>query len=567
MTTSVKKHISYFYGVFSVILMLGTLPLLAQNHEERVTIEGAYRPTIKDFDKIYIKPESPKTVFPPADTSISTLERNINSKAELELLSPLPPRNRNKFDSYNNFLMAGMGSRLSPLFNYEHSSAISRDTRFGLGIGHYSTWTDIKDYAPSDFMNNSFNISLDNNLDSHKLHTNAFYHFDTYRYYGFKTDEYPLLQIDKGSISQRYQQLGLNARLSSNETDLGYLQHKIGVQYAYLFDKYKSTEHSVLFDADLGMTFDWFDFEGHQTIGIELDGAFYVNSDSLTSGNDFLVGAMPYLHLSGAFYQLRLGLRLNYQDELNQPLWLYPVIRGNLYLLDKKLEFYAGADGGIHRHSYQSLVKENPWVGSVVPLRWENTLFAFDAGLRAALSQGVDVHLGLRYNDNDNSPFFITDPASAQANYFTVIYDGMREFTFLVEAGWMPSEKWKVEVAFQFHQYTLDSISKAWQKPAWESGFGVQWMPLERWSFKAGLQLRGEMDALLIKKGIQFLNGVESVETIAQATDLSLGADYRFSDTFSAYIQANNLLNQNYMRYYNYPVQGFQLHAGIKIRF
>ncbi len=137
----------------------------------------------------------------------------------------------------------------------------------------------------------------------------------------------------------------------------------------------------------------------------------------------------------------------------------------------------------------------------------------------------------------------------------------MREFTFLAEAGWMPSEKWKVEAAFQFHQYTLDSLSTAWQKPAWEADFGVQWMPLERWSFNAGLQLRSEMKALLIN------NGVESIETLTQATDLSLGVEYRFSNTFSAYVQVNNLLNQSYMRYYNYPVQGLQVHAGIRIRF
>lgn len=562
MTTSVKKYISSLSGLFIVFLLMGVLPLFAQNHEERVTIEGAFRPTVKDFDKIYIKPEEPKTPFPPADTSISTLDRSISSKAELELLSPLPPRIRNRFDSYNNFLMAGMGSRLSPLFNYEHSSAISDNTRFGLGIGHYSSWTDIKDYAPSDFMNNSFKISLGNKLGSHQLQTSAFYHYDTYRYYGFMPDEYPALQFDKEKIGQRYQQIGLKTRLSSTETDLGYLQHKIGLNYAYLFDKYKSSEHAVLIDADLGMTFDWFDFEGNQTIGVELDGAFFANSDSLTSSNDFLVGAMPYLHLTGAFYQLRLGLRLNYQDEQSQSLWLYPVIKGNLYLLDKKLEFYAGADGGIHRHSYQSLVKENPWLGSIVPLRWENTLFAFDAGLRTALSQGFDLHLGLRYQDSENSAFFITNPAAAQANYFTVIYDGLREFTFVAEAGWMPSEKWKVKAAFQLHQYTLDSISTAWHKPGWESDFSVRWMPLDRWSFNAGMQLKGEMKALIFTNG-----GGENSEIIKQATDFSLGADYRFSNTFSAYAQANNLLNQNYMRYYNYPVQGFQLHAGIKVRF
>ncbi len=103
MTTAVKKYIGSSCGIFILFIALGALPLLAQNHEERVTIEGAYRPTIKDFDKIYIKPEAPETAFPPADTSISTLERYINSKAELEMLSPLPPRDKSKYESYNNF--------------------------------------------------------------------------------------------------------------------------------------------------------------------------------------------------------------------------------------------------------------------------------------------------------------------------------------------------------------------------------------------------------------------------------------------------------------------------------
>jgi hypothetical protein len=561
MRIKMKNRSAVLVCLIMLIALTAHFPLLAQNHQERVTIEGAFRPAIKDFDKIYVKPNAPETVFPPADTSITTIDRMINSKAELELLSPLAPRSRNDYEQYNNFVMAGMGSRLSPLFRYEHSSALTSDTRFGLGIGHLSCWTDIKDYAPADFMNNSFDISLSNNLGTHQLQSRAFYHFDTYRYYGFRPAEYPNLIVDKEKISQHYQQLGFASRLASIETDMGYVQHEIGLQYAYLFDQYKSSEHGILLDADLGMTFDWFDFDGTQTIGVEVKSAFYANADSLASTNDLLAGAMPYLHLRGDFYQLRLGLRLNYQNDLDPQLWLYPVISGNLYLLEKKLEFYAGADGGLQRNSYQSLVKENPWIGSVVPLSWENTLFAFDAGLRAALMQGLDVHLGLRYRDLKNSAFFITDPAAAQANYFTVVYDGMKQFSFLAEAGWMPSEQWEFEASFQLHQYNTDSIAAAWQKPGWEAGLKTQWKPFVNWIIHADMQLRGKMDALIVE------NAVEKTMTIDGISDFSLGADYRFNSTFTAYVQANNLLNQHYMLYYNYPVQGFQLNAGIKVRF
>jgi outer membrane receptor protein involved in Fe transport len=49
--------------------------------------------------------------------------------------------------------------------------------------------------------------------------------------------------------------------------------------------------------------------------------------------------------------------------------------------------------------------------------------------------------------------------------------------------------------------------------------------------------------------------------------DLGLGAEYRITDRFSAFLKLNNLLNQGYERWYNYPVQGLNVLAGVGFSF
>ena len=49
--------------------------------------------------------------------------------------------------------------------------------------------------------------------------------------------------------------------------------------------------------------------------------------------------------------------------------------------------------------------------------------------------------------------------------------------------------------------------------------------------------------------------------------DLSLGADYRFNDQLSVFAKLDNVLNQKYQLFYDYPVTGIQFFAGLKMRF
>jgi len=49
--------------------------------------------------------------------------------------------------------------------------------------------------------------------------------------------------------------------------------------------------------------------------------------------------------------------------------------------------------------------------------------------------------------------------------------------------------------------------------------------------------------------------------------DLRLGAEYRYNDDLSAFINVTNLLSQNYQTWYSYPTQQIRFLMGLTYRF
>jgi len=49
--------------------------------------------------------------------------------------------------------------------------------------------------------------------------------------------------------------------------------------------------------------------------------------------------------------------------------------------------------------------------------------------------------------------------------------------------------------------------------------------------------------------------------------DLNAGVDYTLTKQFTAFLSLTNILNKDYQRYYNYPVNGIQVMGGIMYKF
>ena len=112
-------------------------------------------PQIKRSERLVKNPETPKNNFNIPDYKASTKDFDYGYNMEMETMSALQYKPARDSDIKGNMLKAAFGTRLSPVFSYHHYSDLSKTMSLKVGIDHYSTWLDQKDYKKSTFMNST----------------------------------------------------------------------------------------------------------------------------------------------------------------------------------------------------------------------------------------------------------------------------------------------------------------------------------------------------------------------------------------------------------------------------
>ena len=556
--------------ILLILALIFTIGLFAQ-HNEEVTIEGTYRPKVNKVDKIMIKAETPKQSFEMPSAEVKVLDIEHRFPLELDRVSALNYNGKNAQtpEAAKNFLMAGFGSRISPVFLYKHNSNLTKNLALGVGVKHYSSWLDIAEYAPSSFMNNTFDFGLTstkfNNL---QLGGGLYYKYDMCHYYGIKVDDVPAgFSIETMAPQQTYNTVGATFNLTSTNTRNGEFVHDLGLNYHYLFDEVCAVqEHAARLDYDLGYVDSWWGSKDHpQKVGVALSTQAGRNYD----GNERLIFKVnPYFEMKGAFYRLHLGVRmdgaLDYETT-NRLLTVHPDLKGSLLVLDNKLEFYAGLNGGRKLYTYRDLVEENPFVCSQMDMRVTTEKLGFDGGVRAHVMPSMDIHVGVRYRQTENDLFYREKIHALGGGYpycgYAPVYDETRHVNVLADLRWLVTDKLTMDAGFAYHNYQMTNESHPWYRPATEGNLKLDYRLDEHWNFNTSLLYQGGRYAQ------SYDNGPCEEVRMKDVFDLGLGADYRVNDQLAVFVKANNILHQKYQLYYNYPVQGIQLFAGLKMRF
>lgn len=561
--------------VFLTLSLTLSVGLFAQ-HNEEVTIEGTYRPKVNKVNKILLNPETPQQVFEMPGTEVQLLEIEHRFPLELDKLTALDyyGKNAGAHEPAKNFLMAGFGSRISPMFLYNHNSKLTKNLGLGVGIKHYSSWLDIKDYAPSSFMNNAFAIGLTSSkYKGIQMGGKVFYKNDMYHYYGVNLAETSLtdVQIEQYCPRQTYNTIGTHFELASTTTRNGAFVHDLGVDYHYLFAKTGGKEHFAGMSYDLGYVDSWWGKKNHpQKIGVAL-GVQYDNTafGSSTGDNRLIFKVNPYFEMKDDFYRLHLGVRMDGATKFESTarlLSVHPDVKGSLFVLDNTLEFYAGLNGGRKLVSYSDLIEENPYVAPRLNMEVTTVKLGFEGGLRAHLMNTLDAHVGVRYRHTLNDPFYIvygrTVGGHALENMFDVFYDESHLTSVLADVRWLVFDKVAIDAGVTYNNYQLAVLGRALYRPKFEAKLKVNYDPTENLSlyssflFQNGRFARTQSPYLI----------VPSFE-MKPVMDLGLGADFRVNDQLAVFAKVNNLLHQKYQLYYNYPVNGIEFFAGLKMTF
>ena len=564
-------------------------------HDEQVTVEGKYRPKVNKVDKLKLAPEVPQPSYELPSTEVTPKEAKQKFAIDLEKIAPtaFAAKNDKLVTPTENFLMAGIGTRLSPLFLYKHNSMLTKTLGLGVGMKHYSSWLGIRDYAPSGFMNNVFDINLSSSkFDGFQIDGGVYYKNDMYHYYGVKLDSFPIpltdAEIEEVCPRQTYNTIGGHLGLASTSTRKNGLSHNASIDYHYTFDKTDTKEHFAGVNYTVAYANNWWGDKDHpQKAGLDLGFQYdyFIGKAAAANVYDrYLFKVNPFFEMNDSFYRLHLGVRLDgatKMQEGDKTLGVRPDVSGSLFVLDNKLEFYAGLNGGRSLITYNETVEENPFLfavyklpyyGDVLRLRFKDVKLGFDGGVRTNIMEVVDLHLGVRYRHTNNDVFYqqrfesIFLPITPETvlpilNSYDLIYDETQMVTVLADVRVKLRNSLIADLGFAYNNCTPTVEEYAWYRPMTEGKLKLTYDFNDVLAFNSTLLYQGGRYAK-----VGGADGYYS-EKMKDVFDLSLGADYKVNDQITAFALIDNVAHQKYQLFYNYPVTGIQFFAGVKLRF
>lgn len=547
--------------IISILFVCLAFIANAQQHNEQITVEGSYRPQIKRSERLVKMPETPENNFNIPEYKAETKDFNYGYNMEFETMSAVSYKADYGVEEKSNFLKAGLGTRLSPLFLFRHYSDLSRTMSIGVGVKHYSSWLNLDDYKKSSFMNNNFNVMTVNKFKGGQLRSFVNYKYDMYH-----------LRADVDNDNGRnIHSVNAGAKWLANGSSYRNLYSEVGGDVRSTWLTGATQENQLNAKAHLAYSDNWINnknVDNLQTAAAD----FEMNYNNIYQGQ-MLFAVNPYFTMNGSFYHLHAGIRLDFKE--GDVMGLYPDVMGSVFVLDNMLEFYAKFGGRSKINTFAGIVAENPFVTTnftqFSEFGYEKTRLDFQAGVKSKLANNIDAHFGVRYRNVKNSVFYVPDK-DFYATYdddvtvyhlqaFGLSIMDCKVVNVLADLRWKAMDKLNLAAELSVNSYSLKNnalYKHVWYKPSFTMNIRGDYEFDETWTFNASMMMMGKRWALNLN---------DEEVTLDPAFDIQLGADYQIQEDLAAFVEIHNLFHQKYQFYYNYPSLGFEIFVGLKYRF
>lgn len=258
----------------------------------------------------------------------------------------------------------------------------------------------------------------------------------------------------------------------------------------------------------------------------------------------------PATNLKTGRFDIRLGAQLNFITKGCALFAIAPDIRIE-GAINKNISFYTSIKGGRKASTLEVMEGLSPYWASAKQLKPAYTVADATAGIR--LSQdalSVNAYIGAAYTKDDLLPYAnISEEQKGIASYIaqentTHAYAGAR--VGYDYKGWL-----KGAAEAKYNYWKCDTRSHLGTKPEFE------------------LELNGEarvLEDIYVNLTYSFATYANDAPSLNK-NELNLRASYKFADRFGAFIEGNNLLNRDYVKYAGYYEQGINFLMGLSASF
>ncbi len=235
---------------------------------------------------------------------------------------------------------------------------------------------------------------------------------------------------------------------------------------------------------------------------------------------------------------------------------LLPLAEIESYLPDKDLVIQAGITGSYIENTWRNLAAFNPWIEQPRQLNHSRNLEVFGA-VKGTLSENWYFRIKGGYNRRYNQPLYVNDSIAGRS--FLIRWEpSMNTVTGLGELVWQQGDTYTWTTTLVMNGYSgLKQSSKAYGLLPFEITSSFRGKILDKLTGKVDLYNFGQAWRLNSGKPDKGEGGV----------DLNLGAEFDVAKNVKLWLQFNNLFNNEYQRWNQYPVLGFQAVGGVIFKF
>ncbi|WP_309613155.1 TonB-dependent receptor [Flavobacterium sp.] len=544
---------------------------------EVVNVVKPYTPSISDAFKVKETP----TLDDEETAKKENIKYNIFSFPVASTFAPAKGKAANVdksaeekiFSNYMTLAAGNYGTVNAELFITEN---ISNTDYFGGMLRHSSSQGGIKDVVLDDkFFNTALDLTYGSRTKTMSWNADLGYKNQVYNWYG----TYPGLLLDATIATideqQTYHTLYVGGRLG-----LDSILKESTLKFSRFWDAFGSAENR--FVAKPSLEFDIVEQKIKADFVLDyISGSFDQNFDKTVSIKYGFtnVGFQPSIKIHKDDLTMNLGVGFFYsaaQESGESKFFIYPQVTGSYKVVGDLMIFYAGLEGTLQQNSYHDFVQENFFVSPTLVVAPTDQKFDIYAGLKGKLASSISYNIRGSFKNEEGKALFrsnIYNQSNANtdgytySNSFGVVYDKVKTLSFFGELKADFSKNVSFGINGTFSSYSTDEQAEAWNLPAIKLATTLDVNITTKWYAGTSLFFVGERKDIFEQSAITLPLPLDEDITLKSYFDLNAHVGYRFSERLTFFLKGNNLANQNYERWFNYPVQGLQILGGASYKF
>ncbi len=563
-----------------VVILLASHFSFAQKKDENIGTEVVnvvkpYTPTISDAFKVKEIP----TLNDTDNSKKEDIKYNFFSFPVASTFVPIKGRAANVDKSqaeklFKNFANLGLGNYTSLNAELFVTENISDHEYIGGMFRHLSSQSGIKDVPlNNNFHSTTLDLTYGNQLENLTWISDIGYQNQMYNWFGIP-DYLAQPFIDRINPKHTFNNFYIGTNLSFTDSFF----KDASVKYNRFWDARGSVENR--FYVKPSFEFDLLNQRIKTNFIVDyLGGSFEKNffgTNSIKYGfTNF--GMHPNIAVNKNDWSINIGVSVFYSadnENNSSKLYVYPQINASLKVVGDFMIFYTGIEGGLDQNSYRDFSNNNPFVSPTLAIAPTDKQFDLFAGLKGKWSNNISYTIRGSVQNEKNKPLFKSNPFNMFAtntesyqfgNSFGVVYDNIKTVGLFGELKADFSKNISIGLNGTYSQFFGTFQEEAWNLPSIKLGSNINVNITKKWFAGANVFYVGERKEF---KLIAFEPAyIEGIQTLKSYFDANFNIGYNHSERLTGFLKFNNIANQSYQKWLNYPVQALQVVLGASYKF